>query len=117
VVVGAGGDRDSEKRGAMGRVTADVADIVVVTDDNPRSEDPAAIRSAVAAGAREVDSAEVIEITPREDAIRHALMSCRAGDAVMVLGKGAETVQEVADARIPFDDREVVRRISREITS
>lgn len=117
VVVGAGGDRDSEKRGAMGRVSADIADIVIVTDDNPRSEDPTAIRSAVAAGAREAGTAEVIEIAPREDAIRHALVSCQAGDAVMVLGKGAETVQEVADARIPFDDREVVRRISREITS
>lgn len=117
VVLGAGGNRDSEKRGAMGHVSAQIADIVIVTDDNPRSEDPAEIRSAVTAGAHAVGSAEVVEIASREDAIRYALMTCRSGDAVMVLGKGAETVQEIDGARIPFDDREVVRRIAREITS
>lgn len=117
VVIGAGGDRDSDKRGAMGRVSADIADLVIVTDDNPRSEDPGVIRAAVATGARDAGSADVIEITPREDAIRHALMFCQPGDAVILLGKGAETIQEIADVRIPFDDREVARRIARELAT
>jgi UDP-N-acetylmuramoyl-L-alanyl-D-glutamate--2,6-diaminopimelate ligase len=116
VVLGAGGDRDTEKRGAMGRVSASIADVVIVTDDNPRSEDPGAIRASVAAGARDVGSANVIEIASREEAIRHALMSCQPGDAVMLLGKGAETSQEIAGERIPFDDREVARRIARDLT-
>lgn len=117
VVLGAGGDRDPEKREQMGRAGAQIADIVIVTDDNPRSEDPALIRAAIVAGARGVGTAEVIEIGPREDAIRHALVMCRSGDTVMILGKGAESAQEIAGARIPFDDREVARHIARDLTS
>jgi UDP-N-acetylmuramoyl-L-alanyl-D-glutamate--2,6-diaminopimelate ligase len=117
VVLGAGGDRDPEKREQMGRAGAQIADIVIVTDDNPRSEDPAVIRAAIVSGARGVGTAEVIEIGPREDAIRHALVMCRSGDTVMILGKGAESVQEIAGARIPFDDREAARHIARDLTS
>ena len=116
-VLGAGGDRDPQKRGSMGRVSAQIADLVIVTDDNPRSEDPGAIRAAVLEGAHRVGEAEVIEIPHREDAIRYAITSCRPGDTVMILGKGAETVQELARGRVPFDDREVARRIAREATS
>jgi UDP-N-acetylmuramoyl-L-alanyl-D-glutamate--2,6-diaminopimelate ligase len=108
VVLGAGGDRDPGKRPIMGEIAARLADVLVVTDDNPRSEDPAAIRKAVlegAAGGR----AEVLEIGDRRAAIREALRLARAGDVVLVAGKGHETGQEVAGVVHPFDDRDVVR--------
>ncbi|MFT3877272.1 MAG: UDP-N-acetylmuramoyl-L-alanyl-D-glutamate--2,6-diaminopimelate ligase [Propioniciclava sp.] len=103
-VLGAGGDRDASKRGPMGRAAAEGADVVVVTDDNPRSEDPAAIRAAVLAGAREVAGVEAIDGGPRRDAIALALRLARPGDWVAVLGKGHETGQEIAGATSPFDD-------------
>lgn len=116
-VLGAGGDRDADKRPMMGRVAAELADIVIVTDDNPRSENPADIRAAIRIGAVAVDSARVEEVAPRADAIDRALHICRDGDAVVVLGKGAETVQEVSGSRIPFDDRDVIRRLAREMAT
>lgn len=112
-VLGAGGDRDREKREPMGHAAARLSDQVIVTDDNPRSEDPASIRAAVCAGARAVGSAQVVEVSPRDAAIQCALDMCSPGDAVAILGKGAETYQEIAGSRIPFDDREVVRRCAR----
>lgn len=106
VVFGAGGNRDAGKREPMGRVAADLADLVVVTDDNPRDEEPAAIRSAVLAGAREAGGgAEVVEIGDRRDAIAHAVRWARPGDVVLVAGKGHETGQTVAGHTHPFDDR------------
>ena len=114
-VLGAGGERDADKRPAMGRVAAEIADVVVITDDNPRSEDPSEIRQAILAGTTGVGSALIEEIAPREDAIAYALAMCRTGDALVVLGKGAETVQEIGGRRIPFDDREVIRRLVGEI--
>jgi UDP-N-acetylmuramoyl-L-alanyl-D-glutamate--2,6-diaminopimelate ligase len=108
VVIGAGGDRDRGKRPVMGRIAAEHADLVVVTDDNPRSEDPAAIRAEVLAGARAA-RAEVVEIGDRRAAIAHALTGAGAGDVVLVAGKGHETGQEVAGVVHPFDDRDVVR--------
>jgi UDP-N-acetylmuramoyl-L-alanyl-D-glutamate--2,6-diaminopimelate ligase len=108
-VLGAGGDRDPGKRPDMGRVAAEGSDVVVVTDDNPRSEDPAAIRAAVLAGAREVPGAEVVEVGDRRAAIAEAVRRARPGDAVLVAGKGHETGQEVAGVVTPFDDREVLR--------
>ena len=111
-VFGCGGDRDREKRPLMGEVAARLADLVVVTDDNPRSEDPAAIRAAAVEGAArvpEADRAEVREIGGRRDAIAWALGRARPGDVVMVLGKGHEQGQEIAGVRHPFDDRAVVR--------
>ena len=106
MVVGAGGDRDTGKRPLMGEAAARLADLVVVTDDNPRSEDPAAIRRAVLAGAR--GPAELVEVGDRRAAIRAALDRARPGDVVVVAGKGHETGQEVAGVVHPFDDRVVV---------
>jgi UDP-N-acetylmuramoyl-L-alanyl-D-glutamate--2,6-diaminopimelate ligase len=101
-VIGAGGDRDTGKRPVMGEIAARLADLVVVTDDNPRTEDPAAIRAAVLAGT--TGPAEVVEIGDRREAIRFA-SPARPGDIVLVAGKGHETGQEVAGVVHPFDDR------------
>ena len=108
VVLGAGGDRDAGKRPVMGELAARLADLVVVTDDNPRREDPAAIRAAVLAGARN-GAAEVREIADRRAAIEAAVAEARVGDIVLLAGKGHETGQEVAGVVHPFDDREVAR--------
>jgi len=104
VVLGCGGDRDRGKRPAMGRAAAEGADVAILTSDNPRSEDPAAILTEMAAGApaalREVD---------RRAAIVTAVSLAGPGDTVVVAGKGHETGQEAAGAATPFDDREVLR--------
>jgi UDP-N-acetylmuramoyl-L-alanyl-D-glutamate--2,6-diaminopimelate ligase len=105
VVVGAGGDRDPHKRPAMGTAAAGAADLVVVTDDNPRSEDPAVIRAAVLAGARSVAGAEVVEEGDRRTAIELAVRAAARGDVLLILGKGHEQGQEVAGTVTPFDDR------------
>lgn len=112
VVIGAGGDRDRGKRPVMGEIAARLADVVVVTDDNPRSEDPAAIRAEVLAGARG-GSAEVVEVGDRRTAIERAIATAGPGDVVVVAGKGHETGQEVGGVVHPFDDREVVRAVLR----
>ncbi|CUR61736.1 UDP-N-acetylmuramoyl-L-alanyl-D-glutamate--2, 6-diaminopimelate ligase [metagenome] len=106
VVVGAGGDRDTLKRPVMGEIAARLADLVIVTDDNPRTEDPAAIRAAVLAGAHG-GRAEVLEIGDRRLAIREAVLRAEPGDVVLVAGKGHETGQEVHGEVHPFDDRVV----------
>lgn len=106
VVFGAGGERDPGKRAPMGAVAAELADLVVVTDDNPRGEDPAAIRREILAGAAENGgAAEIIEIADRRDAIRHAVAWAGPGDVVVVAGKGHETGQRGAGEVRPFDDR------------
>ncbi|MGO4343106.1 UDP-N-acetylmuramoyl-L-alanyl-D-glutamate--2,6-diaminopimelate ligase [Pedococcus sp. 2YAF34] len=109
VVLGAGGDRDRGKRAAMGRAAASGADIVVVTDDNPRSEDPAAIRRAVLQGARDAGTdAELHDVQGRAAAIAAAVRAAHRhgpGSVVAVVGKGHETGQEVAGTVHPFDDR------------
>ena len=104
VVFGAGGDRDREKRPLMGQVAAALADRAIVTTDNPRSEDPAAIAAAVAAGRLEI-------VLDRRAAIETALADARPGDVVVIAGKGADTEMELADRSIPFDDRQVVREV------
>jgi UDP-N-acetylmuramoyl-L-alanyl-D-glutamate--2,6-diaminopimelate ligase len=109
VVLGAGGDRDPGKRPIMGEIAARLADVLVVADDNPRTEDPAAIRKALLDGALG-GGAQVVEIGDRRLAIREALGRARPGDIVLVAGKGHETGQEVAGVVHPFDDREVVRQ-------
>nr|WP_307853827.1 UDP-N-acetylmuramoyl-L-alanyl-D-glutamate--2,6-diaminopimelate ligase [Nocardioides palaemonis] len=106
VVVGAGGDRDTQKRPVMGEIAARLADVVVVTDDNPRTEDPASIRAAVLAGTTG-GAAEVVEQGDRRLAIRDAVRRARTGDVVLVAGKGHETGQKVGDVEHPFDDRVV----------
>jgi UDP-N-acetylmuramoyl-L-alanyl-D-glutamate--2,6-diaminopimelate ligase len=118
VVLGAGGDRDRGKRNPMGRIAAEIADLVVVTDDNPRSEDPATIRAAILAGAAEADSAaEVVEIGDRRAAITHAVRWARRGDVVLVAGKGHETGQTANGVTRPFDDREELAAALSAITS
>jgi UDP-N-acetylmuramoyl-L-alanyl-D-glutamate--2,6-diaminopimelate ligase len=106
VVIGAGGDRDPGKRPIMGEIAGRLADVLVVTDDNPRTEDPAAIRAAVLSGVAP-GGAEVIEIGDRRAAIREAVRRACPGDIVLIAGKGHETGQEIAGVLHPFDDREV----------
>ncbi|MGI8433413.1 MAG: UDP-N-acetylmuramoyl-L-alanyl-D-glutamate--2,6-diaminopimelate ligase [Nocardioidaceae bacterium] len=115
VVLGAGGDRDQGKRPVMGGIAAELADVVVVTDDNPRTEDAATIRAAVRSGARDVEGSELLEIGNRREAIRRALQLARPGDTVLIAGKGHETGQEVAGTVHPFDDREMVRSLLAEL--
>jgi UDP-N-acetylmuramoyl-L-alanyl-D-glutamate--2,6-diaminopimelate ligase len=111
-VLGCGGDRDTGKRATMGRAAAEGSDLLVVTDDNPRSEDPAAIRAAMLDGVRAVPDdrrAEVEEIGDRRAAIVRAVGLAGPGDTVLVAGKGHETGQEAGGELTPFDDREVLR--------
>ncbi len=107
-VIGAGGDRDRGKRALMGAAAARGADLVIVTDDNPRTEDPAEIRAEVRAGAQTAGAAPVTEIAGRASAIADAVRRSEPGDIVAVLGKGHETDQEVAGVSYPFDDRVVL---------
>lgn len=105
-VIGAGGDRDKGKRPLMGAAAARGADVVVVTDDNPRTEDPAAVRAAVRTGAEEAGTAaKIIEVAGRRAAIDEAVRLAARGDVVAVLGKGHERGQEIAGEVLPFDDR------------
>lgn len=111
VVFGAGGNRDREKRPLMGAAAARLADLVVVTSDNPRDEDPAAIIDQILAGVGERDRQRV-EIEPdRAAAIELAISLAEPGDLVIVAGKGHETTQTIGDQVIPFDDRAVARTI------
>ncbi|OFO36317.1 UDP-N-acetylmuramoyl-L-alanyl-D-glutamate--2,6-diaminopimelate ligase [Corynebacterium sp. HMSC075D04] len=114
VAIGAGGDRDSSKRPLMGAEAAKGADFVVVTDDNPRTEDPAAIRAAVLQGARDAETAaEIIEEGSRARAIDALVEWAKPGDAIIVVGKGHEVGQIIGDTKHHFDDREEMRRALR----
>jgi UDP-N-acetylmuramoyl-L-alanyl-D-glutamate--2,6-diaminopimelate ligase len=108
VVLGAGGDRDPHKRQAMGEAAVRGADLVIVTDDNPRSEDPAEIRRAVMRGVRTVSGTRAIDMPDRRRAIVMAIAHAGVGDVVLILGKGHEQGQEVAGTVTPFDDRVVL---------
>jgi UDP-N-acetylmuramoyl-L-alanyl-D-glutamate--2,6-diaminopimelate ligase len=112
VVFGAGGDRDRGKRPLMGAVAAAKADRVIVTDDNPRSEDAAAIRAAILASAR-----GAAEIGDRRDAIRRAIAELRSGDVLLIAGKGHETGQIIGDRVIPFSDHEAVATALKELAA
>lgn len=114
VVFGATGERDQLKRPIMGRIAAEHADVVIVTDDDPHREPPAPIRAAVAEGARAAAAdgarAEAVEdIAPRADAIRRAVELAGPGDAILVAGRGHETSQDVDGADLELDDREELR--------
>jgi UDP-N-acetylmuramoyl-L-alanyl-D-glutamate--2,6-diaminopimelate ligase len=104
VVFGAGGDRDRDKRPLMGRAASAIADRVIVTTDNPRSEDPQAIAEEVAEGRLEI-------VVDRRAAIERALAAAAPGDVVVIAGKGADTEMEIAGGNVPFDDRAVAREV------
>ena len=107
-VFGCGGDRDRDKRPVMGRIAATLADVAVVTSDNPRSEEPIAIIEEVLTGAPD------LEVEPdRRTAIARAIESAREGDVVLIAGKGNEQGQEIAGTVYPFDDRDVARELLR----
>ncbi len=111
VVVGAGGDRDRGKRPLMGRIASELADVAIVTSDNPRSEDPQAIIEEIVAGV-----VADVEVEPdRSAAIVRAIELARDGDVVLIAGKGAEQGQQLADRTIPFDDRDAAREALRSL--
>jgi UDP-N-acetylmuramoyl-L-alanyl-D-glutamate--2,6-diaminopimelate ligase len=112
VVFGCGGDRDIGKRPIMGDIAARMADVVIVTDDNPRSEDPAAIRRAILAAA-----SGAIEIGDRAQAISQAVSQLQAGDVLVVAGKGHETGQIVGATILPFSDHDAVRAALQEFSA
>ena len=113
VVFGCGGDRDRGKRPAMGEIAARLADRVWVTSDNPRSERPEAIIDEIVGGIRRARAEQdrYVRMPERHGAIRDALLWARAGDCVVIAGKGHETYQLVGSDVLPFDDRAVARQI------
>lgn len=113
-VVGAGGDRDRTKRPIMGQIAAELSDYVVITSDNPRSEDPAAICREVAAGAQRVGTTPFDVIVDRREGIRQAISVADTGDLVLITGKGHETYQEIMGEKLHFDDREEAKNAIRE---
>jgi UDP-N-acetylmuramoyl-L-alanyl-D-glutamate--2,6-diaminopimelate ligase len=111
VVFGCGGDRDRAKRSAMGAVAAELADEVIVTSDNPRTEDPMAIINAIIQGVPHGYRGHVVLDADRRSAISQALGRARPGDLVLIAGKGHERTQTIGEVKHPFDDRQVAREI------
>jgi UDP-N-acetylmuramoyl-L-alanyl-D-glutamate--2,6-diaminopimelate ligase len=107
-VFGAGGDRDRTKRPLLGRASQ-LADVPIVTSDNPRSEPPASIAADIVAGFVPVGPPPVVEVD-RQTAIRHAIQLARPGDSVLIAGKGHECEQIFRQHRVPFDDRQEARK-------
>jgi UDP-N-acetylmuramoyl-L-alanyl-D-glutamate--2,6-diaminopimelate ligase len=107
---GCGGDRDKTKRPNMGRIAAELSDIVVVTSDNPRTEDPEEIIKDVLEGI-DIENKEIITITDRSEAIRKAISIAEKDDAILLAGKGHETYQVIGKERVHYDEREVVAEI------
>jgi UDP-N-acetylmuramoyl-L-alanyl-D-glutamate--2,6-diaminopimelate ligase len=119
VVFGATGQRDTAKRPLMGRIAAEHADVVIITDDDPHHEDPVAIRQAVLVGARQIakgspDGPEVLEIVPRADALAYAVELARPTDTILAAGRGHETQQDFAGVVFPIDDRKVLQQALRD---
>lgn len=112
VVFGCGGDRDKGKRPEMGRIADTLADVAIVTDDNPRSENPAVIRAAIMAATKRAK-----EVADRREAIYVALKGLAPGDILVIAGKGHEKIQIVGDKAYPFDDAEVARQAARELAA
>jgi UDP-N-acetylmuramoyl-L-alanyl-D-glutamate--2,6-diaminopimelate ligase len=108
VVFGCGGDRDRGKRPVMGRIAATLADLAVVTSDNPRTEDPLAIITEVEQGMGQATHRRAVD---RREAIALALQSAGAGDTILLAGKGHETYQVVGTEKLPFDEREIVQEL------
>jgi UDP-N-acetylmuramoyl-L-alanyl-D-glutamate--2,6-diaminopimelate ligase len=114
LVFGAGGDRDKTKRPRMGEVAAVLADMSILTSDNPRSEDPLAIISGIEKGIKKTGNKNYKILTDRKEAIEYALSLLEKGDYLLVAGKGHENYQIFKDKTIPFDDAEVIRKILKE---
>ena len=110
-VVGAGGDRDKTKRPEMADAACRYSDRVILTSDNPRSEEPEAILADMRTGVKEEDKSKVLSITDRREAIRTALMFASKGDIVLIAGKGHENYQEIKGVKYHFDDKEVVNEV------
>lgn len=106
VLFGCGGDRDKEKRPMMGKIAEQIADVVIITDDNPRTEDPALIRDEISK-----DIPDVIKIDGRKEAIEYAVTMMSQGDILLIAGKGHEDYQIIGHTKIPFDDVQIVRNI------
>jgi UDP-N-acetylmuramoyl-L-alanyl-D-glutamate--2,6-diaminopimelate ligase len=111
---GCGGDRDRSKRPLMGEAAGSLSDLVVLTSDNPRSEDPLNIINDAVIGLQRANARYQVE-ADRAAAIRKAISEARAGDIVLLAGKGHETYQAFAARTVPFDDREVARRVLEEL--
>ena len=112
IVFGCGGDRDAEKRPQMGEIAARFCDAVFVTDDNPRSEDPALIRKAICSACPDADN-----IASRDDAIKQAIFALQAGDTLLIAGKGHEMTQTIGTESLPFDDRAQARAAISELVA
>ena len=110
-VIGAGGDRDTKKRPEMARIAIKHSQKVVLTSDNPRTEDPETILTEMKKGVKKEDEGKVITITDRKEGIRTACMLAKSGDIILVAGKGHETYQEINGVRHHFDDREVIKNV------
>jgi len=110
-VVGAGGDRDKGKRPLMGKIAAQFSDRVILTADNPRSEDPAVIAAEMAEGVEPIHTNKILTILDRKEAIKTALVLAQPGDIVLIAGKGHEDYQEINGVKTHFDDRELVKEL------
>ena len=110
IVFGCGGDRDQGKRPVMGSIAGKMADISVLTSDNPRNEDPMAILKAIEKGIAPTGG-EYVVIENRREAIAHAMRIAQEGDVVLLAGKGHETYQEIAGIKRPFNEKQIVQEI------
>ena len=108
-IVGAGGDRDPDKRRFMGKVAAQLSDKVIITSDNPRSEDPESIMAQIRKGVEAQDSGKVLSITNRKEAIKTACMLAQPNDIILLAGKGHEKYQEINGVKYPFDDKKILK--------
>jgi UDP-N-acetylmuramoyl-L-alanyl-D-glutamate--2,6-diaminopimelate ligase len=112
-IFGCGGDRDRTKRPMMGAISGELADYTIITSDNPRTEDPETIIAQIAEGIKGT-TAKYSCISDRREAIKHAILEAKAGDVLVLAGKGHETYQTFKDRTIHFDEREVVRDLLEE---
>jgi UDP-N-acetylmuramoyl-L-alanyl-D-glutamate--2,6-diaminopimelate ligase len=107
-VFGCGGDRDKSKRAPMGKVAGKYSDLVIVTSDNPRTEDPLQIIAQIETGLKETNSPYLV-ISDRRESIHQAIRKAKAGDVVLIAGKGHETYQIIGNDKFHFDDRQIAR--------
>lgn len=114
-ILGCGGNRDKEKRPEMGRIAAQKSNKVILTSDNPRTEDPQQIIEEMMLGIHASDYKKILKISDRKEAIRAGIMLCKKGDLILVAGKGHETYQEINGVKHPFDDRIIIQELFKEI--